>query len=123
MKSRHINNISYKDIKLTFHAQDRALERLGVTRKDELCKLAASAKKNGINLNSLDLYNHEELGITYDELVMLKRKYSPRNNSQKNYLYKNHIWVFFGNDGRTLKTIIPFDCANGRFEVKPNFKN
>ena len=100
------NHNSKKEIQLTFHSRDRAEERLGINSKNELRDRAASARFNGVNIKNVNINNYERFGITYSELVALKTKFRKQNNSEKMYYNKGYIYIFFGKNCMSLKTII-----------------
>ena len=101
------NKVSYRKLKLSNHAVSRAQERLSLYSKDELKKLATSAKYKGINLNGVTMDNYEALGIPYEALVAIRRTTkSPQYNNNKNYLYKSIIFTF-NPSGNVLVTLLP----------------
>lgn len=99
--------ISYRDIKLTYHVRDRAQQRLGITNKEEIQKLAHSAKYKGIKIKSLSATNHESLGLSYYMYIYLKNHYGHHHGSDKIYYYKNYVYVFSGDRSAVLKSIVP----------------
>lgn len=101
------NRISHKNFKLTTHSIQRAYERLNLTSKEEIKKLAYEAKYKGINLNGVEVNNYKELGLSYEELINFKRKFKCHTNSNTIYLYKGNVYVFGGNPNVNLITIIP----------------
>ena len=108
MKKNNTNRsrISYKDIKLTMHSKLRAEERIGLTSSEEIRKLAVSARYKGININALNKDNYNELGISKALYNNLKHHYSRKTNAERLYYYKGNVFIFCGNDSRTLKTIV-----------------
>ena len=108
MKKKNVNRskISHKDIKLTMHSKLRAEERVGLTSSEEIRKLAVSARYKGININALNEDNYNELGISKALYNNLKHHYSRRTNAERLYYYKGNVFIFCGNDSRTLKTIV-----------------
>lgn len=108
-KKNNRNRISYKDIKLTAHSKIRAEERIGLTSSEEIRKLAVSARYKGVNLNALNADNHEQLGVSAEMYKTLKNRFSRRTNSEKLYYYKGKVFIFCGNEARTLKTIVNVD--------------
>ena len=111
MKKKNTNRsrISHKDIKLTIHSKLRAEERVGLTSSEEIRKLAISARYKGININALNENNYNELGINKALYNNLKHCYSRRTNAERLYYYKGNVFIFCGNDSRTLKTIVNVD--------------
>lgn len=106
-QSRKHNVVSYKNIKLTNHAIDRARERFNINSKDELKKLAASAKSKGIAYWGLTTDNISQIGVPYEVFVTLNRTIKSRLKSKnKIYIYKNKIFIF-ANNGITLLTCFP----------------
>lgn len=105
------NNCSYKQIKITPHSQQRAMERLNVTRKEELKKLASSARNKGINLNSIRRDTCEKLGLTWEEYCYLKGRFNPENNSTDIILHKGNVFVFCGKGQKTLKTVLNLNAV------------
>lgn len=104
------NRISYKDIKLTAHAKQRAEERYNITSSDEIRKMAVTARYNGINVSGLIINrNPEHFNLDMNTYNQLKRRFSFRTNSERIYYYKNKVFIFCGNDAKTLKTIITVD--------------
>ena len=108
-KSTNRSRISHKDIKLTMHSKLRAEERVGLTSSEEIRKLAVSARYKGININALNTDNHEQLGVSAEMYKTLKNRFSRRTNSEKIYYYKGKVFIFCGNEARTLKTIVNVD--------------
>lgn len=100
------NMTSYKIIKVTEHAMARGRERLGINKKEVLQKLSNEARYKGINLNSLRHDTYEKLGLTYEEYKFIKSRFSFRTNSTSIYLYRGCVFIFVGNGGRTLKTVL-----------------
>lgn len=103
----YMNRTSYKNITLTPHSMLRAYERLNVTTKDEVRKIACQAKYNGININSLTIHSYESKGITYPELVAIKNNYFKMSNTEKIYYYKDKLFCFRGKNAYTLVSILP----------------
>lgn len=101
---RYQNKKSYRNIKLTSHSILRAEERLGISKKDELKKIASQAKFNGINTNLIQRDNYHKFNLSWDEYLFLKGTFNPRES--KIYLYKGNIFVFAGKGSNTLKTVI-----------------
>ena len=60
----------------------------------------------GYNIDALTIRNYEKLGISYEELVSVKRQFRTRTNSERIYLHKGFVWVFAGKDACVLKTVI-----------------
>ena len=100
------NRISYKEIKLTAHARQRAEERTGLTSTDEVRKLAISARYNGINLHGLNVDNYSKFNLDLNTYRILKGHFARHTNSERLYYYKDKVFIFCGNDAKTLKTII-----------------
>lgn len=112
------NNLSYKDIKLSFHSIERARERLQLTDEKQIKKLASSAKKNGISLDKLTEERAKLLGIEgnlYDSLVRFKNNKGRfrdfqfptyKKGKESTYFYKNCFFIFGGKKDKTLITII-----------------
>lgn len=120
----HRNNLSYKDIKITRHALERANTRFRNIKETELKKIAASAKKNGINISSINKDNLDKYGISPDVYNTMKRMISVKNNSTKIYLYKGLFFVFAGNSQKTLKTIVEiYEKHNKGLVVDANTTN
>lgn len=102
------NNISYKDIKVTNHAVERIRSRLGYMNNQEIKKLAANAKKNGINIVNITMNNCERAGFSKTVFNKIQESFPIKNNSTKIYLYKGYFFVFTGNHQRTLRSVIEF---------------
>ena len=100
------NHQSKNKIQFTIHSRERGYERIGITNKNELRDMVANARFKGNNINSIDIYNYEKLGLTYGELVSIKRRFNQRSNSDRLYYYKGYVFIFFGKDSMSLKTII-----------------
>ena len=113
---------SYKVFKLTNHARQRAKERLHIQSEEELKKLARAAKYNGLNIYALmkappnsfsQLLQQRDLSESDGKYLISKYILANQNSSSKNnnlyYFYKEYIFVFSGQDGRTLVTIVPED--------------
>jgi len=100
------NAIGASRIRLTFHSKDRSLERLGIESDQQLRTMAASARNKGYNIDALTIRNYEHLGISYEELVSVKRQFRTRTNSERIYLHKGFVWVFAGKNACVLKTVI-----------------
>lgn len=104
------NHFSYKDIKLTHHAQIRASERMRLNDSNMLKKLACSAKKNGICVNHLTPELIEALNLPKDLCNTISAVLRNCCQSEKKvYLYKDYFWVFKGNHNRTLITLFHKD--------------
>ena len=103
----NFNRISYREIKLTRHAKQRACERLGINKESDIQKLAVSAKYNGTKILALTYDNYKDFNISYDMYRYLKNHYTHRYKSDKIYYYKNHVFVFSGDHSRCLKSIVP----------------
>lgn len=130
----HINNpntnsvysLSYKNIRLTAHAIKRGKTRLNLNQK-QLQRLAASAKKNGLNITKIDknfdyaYYNIPEnqfKGIlNFLETTFYFNKAGLA--SKKFYLYKGIIWIFCGHHAQKLKTL--FELKNEYFKEDYSF--
>lgn len=120
------NDISYKDIGVTNHAMQRASERMKITSKQEIKKMAVSAKKNGVCISAMNEVLNDTKAQFGKESLNYKNainKYSTlfnmtpqlieeicdnvniKTNSARVYLYKGYFFVFAGTKGRTLVTI------------------
>lgn len=97
---------SYKTIKLTSHSIQRAEERLNLTRKEDIKKLASAAKNSGIHLSGIRRDTYEKLGLTFEEYCYLKSNFNFRTNSTGIYVYKGAVFIFVGKSKSILKTII-----------------
>lgn len=106
VKKNNFKISSHKNIQLTNHSIIRAQERLNVTRKEDIKKLAGRAKSNGVNLSSLRPETYEKLGLTKEEYIFLKNRFVQGNNSTAIYIHQGYVYVFVGKGQRTLKTII-----------------
>lgn len=104
---QNFGKISYRDIKVTCHAKQRAAERLGINKESEIQKLAHAAKYKGVKILSLNFENYGSFGITYDMYRYLKNHYNHRYKSDKIYYYRDHVFVFAGDRSRCLKSIVP----------------
>ena len=108
LKSKQ-NGISYKDIKLTTHSIIRAEERLNITSANEIKKRAASARRKGIRLENVNKDNIKKflaLGLNYTDWVYFTQHFRIKEKSTRFYLYKEYIWIFGGDGGKTLKTVV-----------------
>lgn len=95
---------------------DRARERLGLGRKEDIQKLSNSAKYKGVSLNSLRADTYEKIGLTKEEYRFIKGRFSLRNNSTYIYLYKGNLFIFVGKGGKTLKTVVNLEeLFNSKF--------
>lgn len=103
-------NFSYKNIRLTAHAKQRGHERLGITKEKDLQKRAANSISSGSNLKVL--YNigrnraRAEHGINGEIYDYLMKRFRLESNSERIYYYKGDVYIFTGNGGKVLKTII-----------------
>lgn len=104
--------ISYKEIKITLHAKQRAYERLGITKEVEIQKLAHSAKYNGVRIHELTLDNYTKFNISYDMYRYLKNHYGCRFKTEKMYYYKDCVFIFAGKGSKSLKSIVPCTQAD-----------
>lgn len=104
---QNFNKIPYRDIKVTYHAKQRAAERLGMYKESDIQKLAHAAKYKGVKILALTAENYAEFGITYDMYRYLKNHYNHRYKSDKIYYYRDHVFVFAGDRSRCLKSIVP----------------
>lgn len=122
IQNRNHNHTSWKYMNLTPHSKQRGMERLNITNTDELKKMANSARFKGIDIDLLNIRNYEQLGITYDELVILKKKYYRHNNSERLFYYKNFVWVFCGANALTIRSVVPFreDRKNSNNNINSN---
>ena len=104
---KQIKKFSYKDIQLTFHSLERAEQRLNLTKKTEIKKIAGRAKVNGIKWESLREETYESVfHLTHDEFVYLKAHFAPHAGNANVYFYKGNIFIFVGKNNNKLKTII-----------------
>lgn len=103
------NKISYKDIRLTRHAKQRAEERLGITNNRDIQRLALEARYKGINLRNIDYSNFSEAGLSKEIYSQIRREFHYHSNSERFYYYKDIIFIFFGYKARVLKTIVRLD--------------
>lgn len=101
------NRISYREIKVTRHAKQRAHERLKINKESDIQKLAVAARYNGIKISTLALDNYNHYKICYNMYRYLKNHYTHHYKSDKCYYYKNHVFVFSGDRSRCLKSIVP----------------
>ena len=104
---QNFNKIPYRDIKVTYHAKQRAAERLGINKESEIQKLAHAAKYKGVKILALNAENYASYGITYDMYRYLKNHYNHHYKSDKIYYYRDHVFVFAGDRSRCLKSIVP----------------
>lgn len=126
---------SYKDIKVTLHAKQRAYERLGLNSEKEIRMIAQSSRVHGIKLNTL--YQMEEvigekfldsalssdsnfasrpnlsLNSRPEEITLqtLKDNFKIGTNSQALYYYKGAVFIFAGKNSKTLISIVVPDRA------------
>lgn len=105
-KRVNYNDFSYKNIRVTNHAKDKAVTRLGTSSEKEIQKMAASAKKNGLNMNAVTMMNYESFGLSFEEYKWLKDKVFYNDKTESAYFYKGRFFVFTGQKNRSLKTII-----------------
>ena len=104
---QNFNKIPYRDIKVTYHAKQRASERLGINKESEIQKLAHTAKYKGVKILALTCDNYAEFGITYNMYRYLKNHYNHHYKSEKIYYYRNYVFVFAGDRSRCLLSIVP----------------
>lgn len=113
-------SLSYKNIRLTQHSIIRAKERLNITDKNTLKKMAALARRSGVRLDNIDLDNKSDYAkdtllnkyqVDYSTMKYFKSHFRQYNNSNRYYLYKGYVWIFYGSGGNTLKTVIPFNMG------------
>lgn len=97
---------SHKDINVTSHAMLRAEERLQLTNKKELKKIASNARYKGVNISLIRKDTYMQFGLSYNEYVFIKGRFSQVNNSTNIYLYQGNLFIFCGKGNRTLKTVI-----------------
>lgn len=105
------NAIGAHRIKITPHAQLRAIERMG-DRAGDLKTLCTAARNKGFNLDAVTINNYKAVGMSYNELVSLKRHFRTRNNSERIYLHKGFVYIFAGKDACTLKTVVKLRNVN-----------
>lgn len=87
------NNISARDMKITYHGQFRLAEREDITTKADRQRLAFNARYKGEKLTRGEC---------------MRRGWSLHIHSSKLYMvYKNCVFVFVGKNRRTLATVIP----------------
>ena len=106
------NKISYRDFKISYHAKQRAAERIGLTKECDIQKLAKAAKFYGVEISLLNKDNYEKNNISYDMYRYLKNHYGKYSNTDKNYYYKDLVFVFAGYRSRSLKTIVPCSISD-----------
>lgn len=106
MSTKYRSCIGQADIKLTHHAKQRGSERLGINSEIELRKVALSAKKKGIEVTSVDETNYSEKGVDLHTAKVWRCAFRKESGVNRIYYYKGLYYVFCGNKGRTLKTII-----------------
>ena len=101
-----INELSYKDIKITNHAKQRAFERLKLKKENDLKKIARSAKINGIKISLLNKNNYNNYNLSNEIYEKIKRVGASNRCHGSFYYYKNFMFLFSGKKDRTLITII-----------------
>lgn len=101
------NQISYRNIKVTYHAKQRAAERLGIYKESEIQKFAHAAKYKGVKISPLNSSNYSYYGLSYDMFRYLKNHYTHRYKTDKTYYYRNYVFVFSGDGSKSLKSIVP----------------
>lgn len=103
---RNCSNLSYKDIKISAHARETAVTRLGTSSEREIQKIAACAKKSGLNMNNVSMMNYHSFGLSFEEYRWLVDKVFYNKDTESAYFYRGRFFIFTGNRKRTLKTII-----------------
>lgn len=127
-----INNSTFKNIKLTNHGCSAIYQRMGISKKSEMQKLCARARRVGIKLNYLMLLNNapdeerkqqvkESYGLEYEEVEWLIDKFRPHTSSTEGYFYKGYIFVFSGFKSYTLKTVFRPGAINEEESVVEQF--
>lgn len=106
MGTKYRTCIGQADIKLTHHAKQRGSERLGINSENELRKIAANAKKKGIEITGIDETNYSQKGVDLHTAKVWSSAFRRESNVNRIYYYKGLYYVFCGNRARTLKTII-----------------
>ena len=80
--------------------------------------MAALARRSGVRLDNIDLDNKSDYAkdillnkykVDYSTMKYFKGHFRVSQNSNRYYLYKGYIWIFYGSGGSTLKTVIPFN--------------
>lgn len=103
MTTRQINNTSKAKMIVTEHARQRAAERTNFSlRKEDLKKIALSARYKGVDINILKDSDMENKKL-YNYLV---NTFKHPNSTDKIRLFNNYIFIFCGENGRTLRTIV-----------------
>lgn len=103
------NRPSFRSISLTQHARQRAMERINVTSKEQLQKMALSAKLKGSLISTLAKDNYKSRGLTLGEFKYLKNHYATNASTSKSYYRNGIVYVFCGNHSRTLRTVVKVD--------------
>lgn len=111
------NVIGASRIRLTFHSKDRGLERLGIQSDQQLRVKAAIARNKGLNIDAINIQNYEKHGMSYEELVSIKRQFKTHTNSEKIYFHKGFVWVFAGKNACVLKTVVKLTLIDGIKEI------
>ena len=110
--SHHRNTLSYKRIKLTHHSQQRAEQRLSITSSQELKKRASLARRNGIRLENINPENlklySDKINFTYEQWIDFLHHFKTKG-STRFYYYKDYVWIFGGNGGNTLISVVPLN--------------
>lgn len=97
------NNISSDSLKISFHAQERLQQRTSYnTDKQSIKQITFNARYKGIDLNNLkrEHLNNDSL-FTY-----FKSAFKSYHSTDILRIYGEHVYIFCGNKGRTLKTVV-----------------
>ena len=82
--------------------------------------MAALARRSGVRLDNIDLNNKSDYAkdvlmnkyqVNYSTMKYFKGHFKVSQNSNRYYLYKGFVWIFYGSGGNTLKTVIPFNIT------------
>lgn len=95
-------------IRITRHAEQRIKERVNIkfnSPKDKL-RFVYKARYMGISLAHASL---QDLNLNKELYDYLNKYYKGHKGTETIRLYQNWVFVFVGDKGRTLKTVIGID--------------
>lgn len=98
---------SGKKVKISDHALQRFHERTNIPTKD-IKSYLSSVRNSGIHLESLTPYVCEKMHYNFSLSFYhyLTHYFVQKYNSNKIILYKDNVFIFAGNNSRTLITVI-----------------
>lgn len=105
------NTSSWKDIKVTAHARERAQERMGICTVSEIRKLAHAARHKGLSLKNLSWGSCNKYDLDYDAFKEIASRFTYESKAMRIFYWRDFFYLFASGDSRTLLTMVNFNRA------------